>query len=81
MGHGKKIQENVRLTFERMMKIKSLGITNSASSPISKDFSCCSPIILLFTVNKYATKELFIPLYRMIILNSYLKLVTKRALC
>lgn len=79
MGHGKKIQENVRLTFERMMKIKSLGITNSASSPISKDFSCCSPIILLFTVNKY--KELFILLYRIIILNSYLKLVTKRALC
>lgn len=80
MGHGKKI----RLTFERMMKIKSLGITKSASSPISKDFSCystsdCWPIILLFTVNKY--KELFILLYRIIILNSYLKLVTKRALC
>lgn len=54
MGHGKKI----RLTFERMMKIKSLGITKSASSPISKDFSCYCILhptvcfILLFTVNK-----------------------------
>lgn len=41
--------------------------------------SDCWPIILLFIVNKY--KELFILLYRIIILNSYLKLVTKRALC
>lgn len=65
MGRGKKI---LYPTYEgrAIMKIKSPGITKSAS-PISKDFPVFHARLfdrLLFIVNKYATKELFIPLER-----------------
>ena len=59
-------QENPLSEGRAIMKIKSPGITKSAS-PISKDFPVFHARLfdrLLFIVNKYATKELFIPLER-----------------
>lgn len=59
-------QENPLSEGRAIMKIKSPGITKSAS-PISKDFPVFHARLfdrLLFIVNKYATKKLFIPLER-----------------